>query len=82
MRVETTNEQYYISSNKLESKVQNKNTNAYFQNELILQVIKDTSEGNNVQNQLINLSSNLAPLNIQAKSAQSQISNGYLDIKI
>lgn len=82
MRVESTNEQYYISSSKLESNVQNTNTNASFKNELILEVFKDTIDGNNVQNQLINLSSNLAPLNNQAKSAQSQISNGYLDIKI
>ena len=82
MRVESTNEQYYISSSKLESNVQNTNTNASFKNELILEVFKDAIDGNNVQNQLINLSSNLAPLNNQAKSIQSQISNGYLDIKI
>lgn len=82
MRVERTNEQYYISSNKLESKFQNNNTNLNFENELIIQVIKDTSKGNNVQNQLINLATNLAPMIGQAKSVQNQISNGSLDIKI
>jgi TATA-binding protein-associated factor Taf7 len=77
-----SNEKYYEQSSKLESQVQNKNVDNQFKKTLIDSNLENIEKGQNVQNQQMNLATNLAPLLQQSRLAQKQISNGYLDIKI
>ncbi len=77
-----SNEKYYEQSSKLESQVQNKNVDNQFKKSLIDTGVENIEKGQNIQNQQMNLASNLAPLLQQSRLAQNQISNGFLDIKI
>ncbi|MFY8161318.1 MAG: hypothetical protein ACOVNU_08295 [Candidatus Kapaibacteriota bacterium] len=77
-----SNEKYYEQSSKLESQVQNKNVDNQFKKTLIDSNLENIEKGQNIQNQQMNLATNLAPLLQQSRLAQKQISNGYLDIKI
>lgn len=77
-----SNEKYYEQSAKLESQVQNKNVDNQFKKTLIDSNLENIEKGQNIQNQQMNLATNLAPLLQQSRLAQKQISNGYLDIKI
>lgn len=83
MKVENiTNQKYFEQSSKVESPTQVKNASVEFKETLQKTNIDNVSKGNNVQNQQMNLATNLAPMLNQGKIAQNQISNGYLDIKI
>lgn len=83
MQVENiSNQKYYEQSSKVESPTQVKNASVEFKDTLQKTNIDNVSKGKNVQNQQMNLATNLAPLLNQSKIAQNQISNGYLDIKI
>lgn len=83
MQVENiSNQKYYEQSSKVESPTQVRNASVEFKDTLQKTNIDNVSKGNNVQNQQMNLATNLAPLLNQSKIAQNQISNGYLDIKI
>lgn len=83
MKVENiTNQKYFEQSSKVESPTQVKNASVEFKETLQKSNIDNVSKGNNVQNQQMNLATNLAPMLNQSKIAQNQISNGYLDIKI
>ena len=83
MKVENiTNQKYFEQSSKVESPTQVKNASVEFKETLQKSNIDNVSKGNNVQNQQMNLATNLAPMLNQGKIAQNQISNGYLDIKI
>lgn len=77
-----SNEKYYEQGSKLESQVQNKNVDNQFKKTLIDSGVENIEKGQNIQNQQMNLATNLAPLLQQSRLAQNQISNGYLDIKI